>query len=468
MVASLRRRLVLILLALSMATWLIAVIVTALLARQLIDAQVDRQLTQYMDMAHHTLGTIFASPEISNYYIRMSQDFATLGGEAPLPGVNRIRGFGTQGRDQATNLWLDNRRLLVGSEAPAFPEPMNEGFITWTRDAASGLSAWRVLYRRDEALNVWIAVGIDTAYAASLGGVTVLGAIAPLLVILPLTIAILLWGVRRGLQPLGHLAEKIQARNPQLLEPIDTADVPIEIKPVVESLNDLLDRLERALASESRFTSNAAHELQTPLTAIKAEVQRYQRQGGDAGTRVMLERISARVSRATKTVTQLLTLARLDPEQEFQRERIDLGELVIDAVAEEGGVAVDRRLDVHVPEVPGLQVLGHRDWLNILVRNLVANAFRYSALGGLVNITLEQLPSGVRLVVANDCESIPGDQRQRLTERFYSPPENTAAGVGLGLSIVARIAQLHNATLHLGAQPDGRGFVATVDFATPA
>jgi signal transduction histidine kinase len=262
------------------------------------------------------------------------------------------------------------------------------------------------------------------------------------------------------------LAEKIKARKPQVLEPIDTDDVPLEIRPVVLALNNLLESLRRALVSESRFTANAAHELQTPLAAIKAEVQRHQRQVRDNGNSQMLARISTRVSRATNTVTQLLTLARLDPEQEFQREQVNLREIVIEAIAEEGGTAMDRGLDIRVPEGPDMRIEGHPDWLKILVRNLVANAFRHSPAHSVVEITLNRQPGCVRLRIGNDCESIPREQRRQLTDRFYRLPGNAADGVGLGLSIVARIVDLHGADLRLDQWRGDRGFLAQVDFPT--
>ncbi len=458
MATSLRRRLVLILLGLSLATWFISVGVTFVLAQHLIDRQIDRQLTNYMDMVEHTTATIFGNPRISEYFLELNQEAASQG------GMTRVKGFGTRGRDQATNIWLESRRVLVGEEAPAFPEPRREGFITWTSTRTGEPSTWRVLYRRDNAVGTWLAVGLDRAHAANLGGILLLQAAAPLLILLPLTVAVLIWGVRRGLRPLSLLAGKIEARKPTLLDPIASADVPEEIQPVVVALNGLLGRLQRALASEGRFTANAAHELQTPLAAIKAEVQRYQRLASDTDTQDMLERISVRVTRATNTVSQLLTLARLDPEQEFQREPVDLYSVVIAAVAEEGVTAAGRALDVRVPEHSGLQVQGQAAWLTILVRNLVSNAFRYSPEGGPVDISLEQRPGCIRLRIANDCEPIPDELRHRLTDRFYSLPGNSVGGVGLGLSIAARIAELHGARLSLESWRDGRGFLVQLDF----
>jgi len=458
MAYSLRRRLILILLALTLVTWLVAVVITALLAQQLIVRQVERQLVQYMDMAQHSVGLIFGTPELKRYYMQNAPALYTDDGQT------RLQGFGTRGREQATNIWFDSGQVLIGELAPAFPDPVRDGFITWREQGGGGSAVWRVLYRQAPASGIWLAVGVDLDHATGIGTVTFLRAVLPLLVILPLTVGILLWGVRRGLRPLDRLARSIEARQPQALDAIDLEDVPAEIGPVVVALNGLLDRLRRALESESRFTANAAHELQTPLAAIKAEVQRYQRQASDAESRMMLERISARVSRATNTVTQLLTLARLDPEQEFQRGAVNLSELVIEAIAEEGATAADRGLDIRVPEDSPLRVTGHPEWLKILVRNLLANAFRYSPAGGVVDISLNRQQDCVLLRIANDCEPISEDQRRRLTDRFYTLADNHVGGVGLGLSIVQRIAGLHGASLQLRPWEDGRGFVAEVAF----
>jgi len=455
---SLRRRVVLILLTLTLVAWLVSVLLTAGLARQALSRQIDRQLSHSMDMAHQSVVLIVSDSDFKSSSWREARKLSSES------GVTRVSGFGTRGREQAMNLWFGRHQVLIGEVAPEFPDPEREGFVTWSQEAGGEAASWRILYRQDRKLGIWLASGIDLDNASSIGAITLLRAILPLLVILPLTVPILLWGVRRGLRPLDRLAEKIEARKPQALDPIDTEDVPLEIRPVVVALNGLLDRLQRALVSENRFTANAAHELQTPLAAIKAEVQRQQRQVIDQEDSQLLDRISTRVSRATNTVTQLLTLARLDPEQAFQRIAVDLNELLIEAVAEEGGTAMDRGLDIRMPEESDLSVAGNPDWLKILVRNLVANAFRHSPANSVVEISLDERPDLVRLQIANDCEPIPEEQRRRLADRFYRPPGNSVDGVGLGLSIVARIATLHGADLRLGTWRGERGFVAQVDF----
>ncbi len=462
MAISLRRRLIVILMGLILAIWLISVVVTAMIAQQMTARQMERQLTHYMDMSEHTLTNILGDRAIADYFQRRSRP---VGSD---PHVTRMEGFGSQGNEQATNLWFGKSQILIGKNAPQFPPPESEGMITTRLKQGGDGSLWRILYRYSPEFGVWQAAGIDMERVQNLGDVTFWRVILPLLIILPVTAGILFWGVGRGLRPLNQLAEKIATRNPHALDPIDTTDVPAEMKPVVASLNGLLDRLERALASEQRFTSNAAHELQTPLAAIKAEVQRSQRQTSDEDTRIMLERIAARVSRGIETVSQLLTLARLDPDQEFEREAIDLNDLLIEVMAEVGALASDRQIEISVDlkDDPPVRVRGNSDWLQIMIRNLLVNAIQHSIAPGEVAVSLEQLGDRARLVITNDCEPIGEGEFNRLLERFYRPPGGNGQGVGLGLSIAQRIAQLHGAELHLRSRRDTKGFEAEVRFDT--
>lgn len=458
MPVSLRRRLLFILIGLILAIWLVSVVITALIAQKMIVRQIDRQLGQYMDMAQHTLLMVLKDPEIAEHFKRT---FVPLSSN---PNVTRIEGFGSQGRDQAVNLWFGPKQVLVGEQTPEFPPPAAAGVVTAWVGKGDERSRWRIMYRHDAEVDIWLGVGVDMQQAQNIGAATFWRVIMPLLVILPVTGGVLFWGVGRGLQPLNDLADKIATRKPLALERIDTTAVPSEMRPVVESLNGLLDRLDRALASERRFTSNAAHELQTPLAAIKAEVQRCQRQTNDEHTRVMLERISARVTRAVDTVQQLLTLARLDSDEEFTRERLELGALVVDVLADVGAIAVDQGVQVRLDDSAAIHVDGNAEWLKILLRNLLANAVTHSPSPGEVVVRLERHNGDAAVIIANDCAPIPEEQLARLTDRFYRPSGSTKQGVGLGLSIVSRIAQLHGATLRLGPWQGRRGFVAEVRF----
>lgn len=454
---SLRRRLLFILLGLTLVSWVLAGMATLVVANQLINQQIERQLTEYMDIVQHSMAVIMDDAVLTQRYRDQSQV------QIVDSGIRRSRGFGTEGQAQAINIWFGTSQVLVGNNAPAFPRPVEDG-VVWNKVLSDSASRWSILYRKVPNHAIWLAVGVDQSQAANIGLTTITYAILPLLVVLPLSIVALWWGVTRGLAPLRGLAQSIEARQPETLDPIESADSMVEIRPVISAINRLLERLGRALDSERRFTANAAHELQTPLAAIKAEVQRYQRQVNEDGSRDMLLRISERVHRATDTVTQLLTLARLDPEQAFDCEPVELHELLIDVIAEEGALAVDRGLDIQVPEPCNVSVQGNKAWLTILVRNLLVNAFRHTPASGVVQISLRRDGDCRILEVANDCEPIPNNEWERLTQRFYTRGASGSNGVGLGLSIAQRVADLHGAQLSLSPQTGQRGFLAQVVF----
>jgi signal transduction histidine kinase len=293
-------------------------------------------------------------------------------------------------------------------------------------------------------------------------------ALLPLLLVLPLTVALLYIGVARGLQPLKTLASQIARRSPGVLQPVDTAGVPTEMLGVVSSLNELLRLLALALEGEQRFTANAAHELLTPLAAIKTEVQLCQLQLDDQRGEAMLARIAQRVDRATHTVEQLLTLARLDPDIPLLTEQVDLKNLIEEVLADTAPLAESCKQQVALQADENLVVTGSEQGLTILLRNLLRNAFRYASDGSVIQVTLHGRDP-VQLEVRNDCQALSSEEFARICERFYRVPGSVGQGAGLGLSIVARIAEQHGAELAVGpAFTDqggaGQGFCVRLSF----
>ncbi|MYM62825.1 ATP-binding protein [Pseudomaricurvus sp. HS19] len=458
MLISLRRRLITILLTLSLVTWSISSAITAIYAQSLVISQIDQQLNHYMDMIQSIFDIVSGDDEILEYFRR--QSMIDAGAE-----ISRLRGLGNQGQEIAVNLLGKSSQSVLGVDAPVFPRREREGIETISLTDNGVTTEWRVLYRFNPGSEVWLAVGVNMAHAHQFGVATAWRTILPLIIVLPVVILYLVFGVNRGLAPLNTLARKIASRSPSALQVIDDADVPAEMKPVVTSLNDLLHRLQRALDNEQRFTANAAHELQTPLAAIQAEVQRHQRHVSDGDTRVMLERISTRVSRATDTVRQLLTLARLDPEQQITLQPVVLGELLLEVVADLGALAVDRELEFNLDlQNDDCIIDGNPEWVKILVGNLLLNAINHSPSPGQVEVRLSGSDRNVVLEICNDCSVIPEGEFALLTDRFYRRSGNSQQGVGLGLSIVKRIADLHGAELHLSAWKNGSGFRAEVIF----
>lgn len=457
-VTSLKTRLVLILLALTLAAWVASALLTfAFTSRMMLD-QVDGQLEQYAGLVSY-ISAVFSRQvdegvPLSEPWLHGKFETAHLqpivieapAGEKPTP---------------ALNIWLDRNLIAVMANSPRFAEPREEGFAFG--GLQKGDNNWRILARYDELTGLWLQVGIEMGDARR-DMLAMLGrALLPLLVVLPMTVALLYFGVSRGLKPLKNLATQIARRNPALLDPVEPRGVPAEMQGVVSSLNELLQRLAMALEGEQRFTANAAHELLTPLAAIKTEVQLCQLQSEDERSAAMLVRIVQRVDRASHTVAQLLTLARLDPGQADVCQQVCLQTLLAEALANTSHIADERGLTVAVAAQGTTLISGSGDSLSILLCNVLINAFRYGSTDSVVQVFLG---GGDQVVfeVSNDCPPLSRREFDRISERFYRAPGSPGQGAGLGLSIVAHIAEQHGAALSVGPGEAGDGFRVRVVF----
>jgi signal transduction histidine kinase len=458
MTVSLRRRLIGSLLALTLLAWMGSALFTGAYANRVLLDQVDRQLTQYMDLVGY-ISQVFARQVDEGHPARepwLQQMFERSDHPVIVTGPMESQ-FAP-----ALNIWLGNELIAVLEHSPRFNKPTTEGFAE--RNEASDGSHWRTLARFDRANGLTILVGIELDAARWDMLATFARAAFPLLIILPLTVALLYFGVTRGLRPVKELAQQISQRSPNALEPVVAAQVPAEIEPVVAELNELLERLATALDSEQRFTANAAHELVTPLAAIKTEVQLCQRQIADEAGAAMLQRITARVDRASHTVEQLLTLARLDPAAPLVQDCVALDGVLRDVLAELAHLAVERDLTLELNIAEDVHVQGQVEALAIMLRNLVINALRYAEGGSEVRILLAESEQGVALEICNACTPLSSDEFARIGDRFYRVPGSAGLGAGLGLSIVERIVAHHCASWRVGPGEDGSGFCARVTF----
>lgn len=457
-VTSLKTRLVLILLALTLAAWGASALVTAAFTNRVMLDQVDRQLEQYAGLVNY-ISTVFARQvdegvPLSEPWLQGKFETAHLEPIVIAPPAG-------EQLSPAVNIWLDRNLIAVMANSPRFEEPLVEGFTFG--GVASGDSNWRILARYDELTGLWLQVGMEMGDARR-AMLSMLGrALLPLLIVLPMTIALLYYGVSRGLKPLKNLADQISQRNPVLLDPVDPRDVPAEMQGVVSSLNGLLQRLAMALEGEQRFTANAAHELLTPLAAIKTEVQLCQLQLDDERSAAMLARIVQRVDRASHTVSQLLTLARFDPEQAVAGQRVCLQTLLEEALANTSHLADERGLTVAVDATDNTTILGSEHALYILFCNVLINAFRYASPGTVVQVALGGAEEVV-FAVSNACSTLSRQEFERIGERFYRVPGSAGQGAGLGLSIVAHIAGQHGAAMSVGPGEAGGGFRVGVVF----
>ncbi len=457
MKTSLHRRLVWTLLGLITFTWFSTAALLYFSPARALEELIDQQLRQYAHVVAYISGEDARQIDegLPLYEAWREYDLDELR-RSPLV----VESLAEAGPSPAVNVWLNDRLIGLIEGSPRFERPQRDGF-----DYIEGPRGqrWRVYSRFDTDTGLWIRVGVDFAAARAQVLRSFARTMLPVLIVVPLTLLVLLWGVSSGLSPLRSLARQIARQRPGQLQPVDTQAVPAEVSDVVHAINRLMERLASALESEQRFTANAAHELRTPLAAIKTEVQLCQRQIDDEPGRAMLSRIARRVDRASHTVEQLLTLARVEPEAELPREPVQLRALLGEVLAETAHLAAERRLEIDLEEGPAVEVKANAEALAILLRNLLVNAFRYALEGSVVSLRLRALPRSVLLEVSNDCEPLSGDQFEQIRNRFYRVPGSAGQGAGLGLSIVERIAELHGAGFTAGPREDGSGFRARLE-----
>ena len=276
---------------------------------------------------------------------------------------------------------------------------------------------------------------------------------------------LLWWAVTGGLRPLRTLGEQVARRDPDNLAPLDAGTPPAEVAPLVGSLNHLFERVGQSFARERQFTADAAHELRTPIAALRTQAQVALGATTDFERAKALRQVVAGCDRAARLVDQMLTLARLDPAQaDRPAAPCNLVAIARSALADAAPGALDRAIDVELVAEDDCTVAGDPALLSVLVRNLVDNAVRYGGSGTRVRVTVARDGGGVELRVADDGPGVPAADMGRLGERFYRQMGTAATGSGLGLSIVRRIAEVHGALLAFRAAEAGTGLVVSVRF----
>jgi two-component system sensor histidine kinase TctE len=286
-------------------------------------------------------------------------------------------------------------------------------------------------------------------------------------VLLILIAGIVVWtGVVRGLSPLERVQRAVAQRSGRDLSPVTADNVPGEVGPLVRSLNELLERLDRVLTLQSRFVSDAAHQLKTPVAALEAQCEVALREQDPASLRASVERLQPGLARLSRLVSQLLSLARNEPEavRAVKLEPLDLNAVTLEAATAWVPEALKKRIDLGFEGAAGpVAVKGDAGRLRELLDNLLDNAVRYTPEEGRVTVRVEALPAPA-VTVSDDGPAIPPQERERVFERFHRLLGSSSAGSGLGLAIAQEIARLHGAEITLGEDADGVGNTFRVSF----
>ena len=308
---------------------------------------------------------------------------------------------------------------------------------------------WRVFATRGARSGVEVFVGEQVDSRADILRAVLRSTLQPLAWSLPLFWLSVWWVVSRGVAPLRRLGAALAGRDPQALQPIDAGDGPSEMQPMVDALNGLFARIAGLIETERRFTADAAHELRTPIAAIRAQAQAALGASDDAAREHALRATLQGCDRAARLVDQLLTLARLDAGVSPPCREVDLGALARAVVAELAPAACRRRQTLGVEGPAHAVVRADATLLEVLLRNLVDNAVRHAPLDAPILVGLAVGPGGVELSVDNGGPPLATGDVERLGDRFYRIAGSQGSGSGLGWSIVRRIATVHGARLEL-------------------
>ncbi|WON77889.1 quorum sensing histidine kinase QseC [Serratia sp. UGAL515B_01] len=448
---SLRLRLIFIFSMLAIFTWCAASAVAWMITRHSINEVFD---TQQMLFAKRLATT--------NLGGRL-----TAQNEQSLPKNKTILHHGKRGEQEEDALAFavfsrEGKMLLNDGEngTDFLFDGKSEGFIDSKLKGDS--DSWRLLWLNSPDDRYRIVVGQEWEYRQDMALDMVTGQLVPWLVTLPILMLLMALMVGRELRPLREVATGLRHRAPDDASLLDVQQVPTEVRPLVDALNTLFARINIMLLRERRFTSDAAHELRSPLTALRVQTEVVQLAGDDTQMREhAVKNLTVGIDRATRLVDQLLTLSRLDSFSDLDDlESVDWRQLVTATFEEQDHIAHAAGITLRYEQQgEPSQLLGQRLLLSLLVRNLLDNAVRYTPAGGSVTVTL----TARQLKIEDDGPGVTDEHLARLGERFYRPPGQEQTGSGLGLSIVQLIASLHGLQVSFANRPEG-GFIATVIF----
>lgn len=328
-----------------------------------------------------------------------------------------------------------------------------------------GDEIWR-LYTTQNSYGQIIEVAQPTFVRSEIALQSAKSVLLPLFFMLVLIALVCQIIIGQGFRALSRTASAIGRRSPSSLTPLSLKGLPAEIEPLVSSLNNLLEQLSDSLKAQKRFASDAAHELRTPLTALTLQIQLAERAKTEEARQKAFGRLKDGIKRATRLVTQLLTMARLDPDNRSQPLLpLDLTALAHSVYDELAPLAAQKNIELKAAADKPAVAIANEDALRLLMNNLCDNAMRYTPADGHIEIRTYIRDSKAFIEVCDDGPGVPETERERIFERFYrAEGTKTIPGTGLGLAIVRRVAELHGGTPSLDAGLNGKGVCFRISF----
>ena len=457
--ASIRRRLVLLVLASIVLIWGIALVSSY--------RQATREVGEWEEARLAELAQILALLDqrnlttLANARIDVREE--EKGGD---PGANDLDDDDSLPRDALFQVRNANGEVLAGSpqlralNAWDLPVPSVSG----AQDITLGGQMYHSFTLRDTALGHTVRVFEPANTRSDLVSGVASRIARPTLIALPV-LALLVWfSIGWSLAPLRVLSGAIRSRDVNRMEPVDIGRAPLEVRPLVDAINLMLSRLQNSLERERAFTADAAHELKTPLAAIKVQAQVALAEPDKALQRLAMERVVQGVDRSARLAEQLLLLARLDVHERLSAAPLKPATVAKNALLANERNAQQKNIRVKLIGDMRAEINAEPVLIGILLDNLLDNAIKYGRTGGCIEVAVRHADDRVQLSVRDDGPGVAPDDLARLTNRFFRATGNQATGSGLGLSIVARIAEHFGARLRLGAGIGEQGLAVEVSF----
>lgn len=364
--------------------------------------------------------------------------------------------------DFVIQIWTDDGvRVYQSRDYRQLPKQGTLGYSTVYLDYGE----WRIYAVQTQTRVIQVAQKMETrrSHAISMA----LHSLWPVLPVSLLLVAATWWVVTSALSPLNRIGQDLANRNADSLAPVSDQGIPNEVSVLVHELNSLLARMSRALQSQQRFVADAAHELRSPITALKLQVQTLARSKDETAREQAIGRLLGGVDRASRLVEQLLVLARQDPLFESpDAATFSLCACVEQGVSDVSPLALSRHIELHYGEFVDADICGDAEGIRTMARNLLDNAVRYTPEHGSIRIDVVADTTTVTLMVQDSGPGIPEQARTRVFDRFYRLPGTSLSGSGLGLAIVKAIAERHEAQIELGESRHG-GLLVKVVFPRP-
>ncbi|RAO77753.1 sensor histidine kinase [Dyella jiangningensis] len=453
-------------------TWLIiAVMVAVLIPLGWISYRRElREMNELLDgrlaQAGRTLGTLIAHGELPQRDAELpgiKQD-----GETRHHGVvvsvhprNYEPEVGFQAYDPSGELIAATSNL---SDLPP-PSADERGF----RDIRHEGRLWRTFTLQNRA-NLVIRIGERSDNRQDIARGLVIEHTLPLLIGLPLLALLVSLAVKRGLRPVAVLTEMLDRRTPGSRKPMPANVAPQEIKPLIVALNQQLERLEDALEREHRFATDVAHELRTPLAATMIHLESAMISDDPTEVEFTVRNAQQSMARLGRRVEQILAMARLEAgAASQQRTALDLARIATEVIEELAPMIVEKDITASLSnDDEPVVVRGHEVALTAMFRNLIENALRYTEAGGQVEVAIHRDGTMAIIDIYDNGPGIPEGRRQAVFQRFHREEESATRGYGLGLNIVQRAIELHEASVELLESPLGRGLLVRIRMVSEA